>query len=161
MAKATKPAKRKSNISAVEKVPKDTVAQRITGIFGSLTFLIVFISFLAIWMSYNLGLFGSKKTLDPYPFDKLELFLSSFAICLSIAVLISQKRQAKLEKIAEEVEFEVNLRAEKEITKVLQMLQRIHNKLGIDHSDPELDDMLKDLDTKKIHQKQKEIEKDD
>ncbi|MFD0941063.1 DUF1003 domain-containing protein [Pedobacter boryungensis] len=137
---------------------KDRIAHYITNIFGSIAFLISFLIATAGWIIYNSGMIKGIKPIDPDPYSKLELFLSAFAIFLSTAVLISQKRQARLEKIAEQVEFEVNLRAEKEVTKVLGMLQAIQEKLGIVNNDPELKKMMKELDTKKIHDQQKRAE---
>lgn len=48
------------------------------------------------------------------------------------------ERQRKLEKIREQLEFEVNVRAEHEITKVLEILQDIQLKMGIHKKDEEL-----------------------
>ncbi len=128
---------------------KDGIAHFITNTFGSLAFLCVFVVFVLGWIIWK----GSAS------FNSLELFLAVFAIFLSIMVLISQKRQARLEKINEQVEFEINLRAEKEITKVLEMLKEIQEKLGIKHEDPALDKMVKDLDTKKLHNEHKKADK--
>lgn len=160
---ATKRSKKKTvekDIRNLNKKSNDTIAQFITNIFGTLWFLLAFLLFVAIWICWNLNFFSGSHPIDIFPFPRLELSLSIFAIFLSIAVLISQKRQARLEKINEQVEFEVNLRAEKEVTKVLEMLRRIQDKLGIEIDDPELDKMMKDLDTQKIHRQQKAAEKE-
>ncbi|MDQ7948958.1 MAG: DUF1003 domain-containing protein [Pedobacter sp.] len=154
-----KPPQKQDQAARAKLSPKkanDHIAQFFTSIFGTLSFLFVFLVFIAVWTAWNLKFFPGLSPFDPFPFPRLELILSAFAIFLSIAVLISQKRQARLEKISEQVEFEVNLRAEKEITKVLEMLQRIQQKLGIEHADPELKQMMKDLDTEKLHREQKE-----
>lgn len=141
---------KKSESERINKKSNDSVSQFITNTFGTVAFLLIFIVMLLWWITLNLGFFPHFKPLDPKPFPGLELFLSAFAIFLSIAVLISQRRQAKLEKISEQVEFEVNLRAEKEITKVLQMLKQIQQKLGIDYHDPELNEMMENFDTERL-----------
>ena len=88
------------------------------------------------------------------------MVLSIFAIFLSVSVLISQNRLRRLEKVREQVEFEVNVRAEQEITKVLDMLHSIQRKLGIDQPDPELEQMKKNTDVERLHdQISKEEEK--
>jgi uncharacterized membrane protein len=143
--------------NALNKRSHDGLARFITNTFGSLAFLLVYVLFIAGWIAWNHGWLGLKP-FDKSPFSELELFLSAFAIFLSVMVLISQKRQARLEKINERVEFEVNLKSEKEITKVLEMLQRIQQKLGIDKKDPELDKMMEELDTEKIHQQHKKAD---
>jgi uncharacterized membrane protein len=82
------------------------------------------------------------------------MIVSIFAIILSISVLISQNREGKRDTIRQQVEFEINIRAEREITKVLIMLHEIQKKLNIrSAADIELEEMKNETDIKKIHQK--------
>ncbi len=150
------PAQRKqeSKKKNFSKKSKDNIAELITKTFGSVAFLLVYLVFVLGWIAWNQDWIPGLTPFDSFPYEELEMVLSTFAIFLSVMVLISQKRQAKLEKIAEQVEFEVNLRSEKEITKLLEMLQRIQEKLGIDDKDPELDKMMENLDTEELHDKQ-------
>lgn len=157
MAAKNEKQKNTNNTHSLREKSHDGLAHFITNTFGSMVFLLVFLFFITGWIAWNQGWMGLKP-FDKFPFDELELFLSVFAIFLSIMVLISQKRQARLEKINEQVEFEVNLKSEKEITKVLEMLQRIQHKLGIDQKDPQLDKMMEDLDTEKIHRQHKKAD---
>ena len=71
------------------------------------------------------------ETFRPYPFPILELAVSLFAIVLSVSVLINQNRQGRIDKISHRVEFEVNVRAENEVTKILNMLHEMHQHLGL------------------------------
>lgn len=57
-----------------------------------------------------------------------------------------------MEKVREQLEFEVNVRAETEITKILEMLHDIQRKMGINKSDNELEEMKKELDIDKLHE---------
>jgi uncharacterized membrane protein len=134
------------------KTSRDTVSEFITKTFGSLAFLLIYLAFVLGWIAWNQHWIPGLKPFDRFPYPELEMILSAFAIFLSVMVLISQKRQARLEKIAQQVEFEVNLRSEKEITKVLQMLLDIQKKLGIEQRDPELENMMEQLDADKLHQ---------
>jgi uncharacterized membrane protein len=142
------------------KKSKDTISEFITKTFGSLAFVLIYLIFTLGWIAWNENWISGLKPFDRFPYPELEIILSAFAIFLSIMVLISQKRQARLEKIAQQVEFEVNLRSENEITKVLQMLLKIHEKLGIEHHDPELEKMMEQLDTEKLHQEQRKQEEE-
>jgi uncharacterized membrane protein len=82
------------------------------------------------------------------------MLVSLFAIVLSVSVLINQNRQGRIEKIRQQVEFEVNIRAGEEITKMLTMLHEIHQKLGISSdADQELEEMKKNTDLKKLRQR--------
>jgi len=129
----------------------DKVSLFITNTFGSVLFLLVCAIFIVLWICCNLNLVPGIKPFDRFPFPELEMVVSIFAIILSISVLISQKRQARLEKINQQVEFEINIRAEKEITKVLEMLHVIQKKLGIEANDTELEKMKETTDIEQLH----------
>jgi uncharacterized membrane protein len=131
--------------------PADIAANLISDALGSLWFLLICLTLIICYITWNSGLIKSLRPFDPSPFNILDTILSVFAIVLSVSVLISQKRQRRLERIREQVEFEVNIRAEKEITKILTMLHEIQTKMGIAKSDKELDEMKKELDIKEIH----------
>jgi uncharacterized membrane protein len=131
---------------------EDRLSAWITDVLGSFGFLMACIALIVLYFLWNAGLLGLQP-LEHFPFGGLELAVSIFAIFLSVAVLISQHRQRKLEKIREQVEFEINVKAESEITKVLQMLEAIQQKLGINVTDAELEEMKKGTDLEHLHQK--------
>ncbi len=139
----------------INKTLGDKLSIFITNTFGSITFLCSCLIFFAIWITWNLGLFGLKP-FDPYPFAALDMMVSLFAIILSVSVLISQNRQGRIEKVNKRVEFEVNVRAENEITKVLAMLHEIQKKMGIHVKDDELEEMKESIDLQKLHNKMDE-----
>ncbi len=137
----------------------DHFANMITDVFGSIIFLLILLGVFAVYGAWNLGFLPGLAPFDPYPFNVLDTLLSVFAVILSIAVLISQNRQRRQEKIRAQVEFEVNVRAEREITKILSMLQEIQRELGISKSDPELEKMKETTDLDQLHRSIDENEK--
>jgi uncharacterized membrane protein len=147
--------KTKSNFERpmLNKKRSDKIAVLVTNTFGSITFLFICILFFSLWILCNLNLLPSLKPFDPFPFPALEMGVSIFAIVLSVSVLISQKRQGRMEKISQDVEFEINIQAEKEITKILEMLHNIQKKLHIDQSDDELEQMKENIDLQELHEK--------
>ncbi|MBS1528254.1 MAG: DUF1003 domain-containing protein [Bacteroidetes bacterium] len=145
-----KPAQLKAVIDP-DNTRRDRLGLWLSNILGSMGFLFGCAAIIALYLCWNLRLIPSLKPFDPYPFNILSIALSVFAIVLSITVLIAQKRQRKTEKIREHVEFEVNVRAESEITKVLTMLHDIQLKLGIHKHDPELEEMKDPIDLDEIH----------
>ncbi|MDN3583888.1 DUF1003 domain-containing protein [Mucilaginibacter flavus] len=131
----------------------DKVAVFIANAFGSMIFLMVCVFLFIIWICWNTQLIPGLKPFDPFPFPTLEMAVSIFAIILSISVLINQNRQGQIEKIRQQVEFEINVRAESEITKILHMLHDIHQKLGLNSAeDKELEQMKEQTDTNQIRQ---------
>ncbi len=132
----------------------DKAATFITATFGSIRFLGLCMAFFLVWIAWNLNVLPLLKPFDPYPFQMLTMIVSIFAIILSISVLISQNREGKRDMIRQQVEFEVNIRAESEITKMLTMLHEIQKKMGItDTVDTELEKMKAETDIHDIHQK--------
>lgn len=135
------------------KTTTDKMAVFITSVFGSMTFLLVCIVLFTLWICWNARVIPGLQPFDPFPFSTLEMAVSIFAVILSVSVLINQNRQSRIEKIRQQVEFEVNVRAESEITKMLQMLHDLHQKLGIQtDEDQELETMKKQTDIHQIHQ---------
>ncbi|HLO97674.1 MAG TPA: DUF1003 domain-containing protein [Fimbriimonas sp.] len=120
----------------------DRFADKLTAKFGTTSFLIGNVVLFAAWIAANSRVFGFKP-FDPFPFNLLTMVVSLEAIVLSIVVLISQNRQAKVAEFREEVDLQVNLMAEKENIKMIEMLAMLLEKHGIDVSnDPEVREML-------------------
>lgn len=140
----------KSNLQD-KKSGADKLAIVITNTFGSLRFLCLCLVFFVIWIAWNTNLLPGLRPFDRYPFAGLEMVVSVFAIILSVSVLMSQNRQSRMEKLRQQVEFEVNVRAEHEITKLLHMLHAIQKKMGIAEKDGELETMKEDIDLQKLH----------
>ena len=64
---------------------------------------------------------------------------------LAIVVLINQNQQGRMADVRQRIDFEVNVRAEREITKILTMLEELHARAGIAKVDTELDKMKKKI----------------
>lgn len=118
---------------------------------GSIRFLIFCGLLFMGWILWNIHLFSWLKPFDPFPFPILEMSVSIFAIILSVSVLINQNRQGRIETIRQKVEFEVNVRAEEEVTRMLAMVHDIHKHLGLHQSaDEKIDEMKESTDLKEI-----------
>jgi len=146
-------AKELKSLLNFEKTWTDKVAVFIAGLFGSMAFLICCMLFFVIWICWNLNFLPVLKPFDPSPFPILQITVSIFAIILSISVLINQNRQGRIDKISQQVEFEVNVLAESEVTKMLNMLHELHQHLGLHtKEDRELEEMKEPTDISQIHQ---------
>ena len=119
----------------------DHLANWTTAFSGSMLFVGLHVVWFALWVLINLGWLGIEP-FDPFPFGLLTMVVSLEAIFLSTFVLISQNRQALQADRRAKVDLQVNLIAEQEVTKVMQMVAEIHDHLGIRHArDPELYEM--------------------
>src|SRR5688572_11004757 len=93
-------------------------ADLLTQKFGSVLFLGLNAMWFAVWMVWNTGLIPGLQAFDPFPFGLLTMTVSLEAIFLAIIVLISQNREAKVNELREEVDLQINMIAEEEITKL-------------------------------------------
>lgn len=123
----------------------DALAKFLTKSFGTLHFLIATIIFILIWIVINLGLIPGINPFDLYPFVWLVTLVQLFSIVLSITILISQNQEERISEVRQQMDFEINVRAEQEITKILQMIEDIHAKLGIAKPDNELEQMKESI----------------
>ena len=126
-------------------------ADEITGILSSIPFLIINLAWFLLWIITNLNLIPGVVAFDPFPFGLLTMVVSLEAIILSIFVLISQNRVAAVDQLREEIDLQVNLITEQELTKLMNIVALIAEKNGIDLSkDRELGKMLKPLPKERI-----------
>lgn len=124
----------------------DAIARVLTKALGSVAFLNLNIVFIAVWITINLGVIPGVKPFDPYPFGLLIMIASFSAMLLAIVVLINQNRQGRMADIRQRIDFEVNVRAEHEITKILSMLDEMNVSFGIAKADKELEKMKEKID---------------
>lgn len=107
----------------------DRMADRIAAFGGSWTFILSFIGFLAVWISFNIY-WLSNKGFDPYPFILLNLILSCVAALQAPLIMMSQNRQEEKDRERAKEDFRINQQAEEEIRSLhekLDLLIRQHN----------------------------------
>jgi len=116
----------------------DRVASAITRFCGSMPFVWIHVVWFTIWIIAN-TVFLSKP-IDPYPFSFLTLVVSLEAIFLSTFIMIAENRQERIAERRSHLDLQINLLAEQENTKTLELLEKIANKLGVDPTeDPEVE----------------------
>ncbi|MEZ4366503.1 MAG: DUF1003 domain-containing protein [Kofleriaceae bacterium] len=105
----------------------DRVADQVASFGGSWPFIFVFAGFMAVWMLWN-SLTGSWA-FDPLPFMFLNLFLSTVAALQAPFIMMSQNRQADKDKAIAMNDYQVNLKNEVSIDKLLrshgELMQRL------------------------------------
>lgn len=117
------------------------IADVITSFSGRMIFAYVHIVWFGVWILLNTGWFG-LRIFDPFPYGLLTMIVSLEAIFLSTFVLISQNRLSEETESRADLHLHIGLLTEHELTRVLQMLDAIQDKLGIvDHANSELADL--------------------
>ncbi len=140
-----------------QRKPIEVAADSITAFFGSIAFAMLHIIWFIVWIVINTGLIPNILPFDPFPFGLLTMIVSLEAIFLSVFVLISQNRESQISDLRQELDFQINTHAEQEVTKLIKMVEQVHEHLGIKtKNDKELTEMRKRLDTDKLEEEIKE-----
>ena len=108
----------------------DQIADAIAAFTGTVGFVLLHLVWFVLWMIINLGFVSIVRPFDPYPFQLLAMVVSIEAVLLSTFVLIKQNRMSYLSDRRAHLDLQINLLAEREITRLLQVTERIAAKLG-------------------------------
>ncbi len=101
----------------------DKVADKLSEVAGSWTFIIIFSCFLIFWIILNAFLL--KKSIDPFPFVLLNLLLSCLAALQAPIIMMSQNRQAKKDMIRNKNDYHTDLKSELILEELYDHLEEI------------------------------------
>jgi uncharacterized membrane protein len=129
--------------AAREASTSDRVARWITDFAGSMPFVLVHLALFGGWILVN--------TVGPpaWRFDPslvvLAMTASVEAIFLSTFILISQNRISTAERRRAELDLQINLLAEHEVTRLIDLVTRIADRLEVPARDTDLDELRRDV----------------
>jgi len=98
----------------------EKLADRLSEVAGSWSFIIGFSIFIIIWIIINTVVLN--KASDPYPFVLLNLVLSCLASLQAPVIMMSQNRQAKKDSLRNQNDYQIDLKSE-------LILEHIHEEL--------------------------------
>lgn len=124
---------------------QERVADAITRFTGSMKFVYLHAAVYGLWVVINLGWIPGVPKFDP-TFVMLATEASVEAIFLSTFILISQNRMAALADRRADLDLQVSLLAEHEITQLVKLVTAIAERLDIAESRaPELEEAKRDV----------------
>jgi uncharacterized membrane protein len=100
----------------------ERLADRVVEIVGSWNFITIQSFLLVLWIALNAV--GMLAPWDPYPFILLNLMLSFQAAYTAPIIMMSQNRQAQIDRREARYDYEVNLKSELEI-------ELLHDKMNL------------------------------
>ncbi|HEX4613703.1 MAG TPA: DUF1003 domain-containing protein [Urbifossiella sp.] len=123
----------------------DRITDAMSGFAGSPRFLAAQAAAVLGWVGLNTGAVPGARPFDPFPFEFLNFVLAVEAILLATVVLMTQNRQGREAAEQAELHLQIGLLAEQEATKILEMLQALHGRLGLHAAaaDRELGEMIR------------------
>lgn len=142
----------KRNIEALEErrreeatsaTRQERLAEAITSFTGSMRFVYLHLVLYAAWILVNLGVPPGLPKFDP-SFVILAMEASVEAIFLSTFVLISQNRTAAAADKRADLDLQINLLAEHELTKLTEVVTAIATRLDV-RLDAEIEEVKKDV----------------
>lgn len=119
------------------------VADAVTCFAGSMRFVHIHVVLFAVWVVANLPGVPLPK-FDP-TFVVLATFASVEALFLSTFVLITQNRMAAAAEKRAELDLQISLLAEHEVTRLVQMVAALAERAGIAVGGADLEEMKRDV----------------
>jgi uncharacterized membrane protein len=121
------------------------IADAITRFTGSMLFVYIHLAIFGFWIVANLGWVPGVPTWDE-SFVVLAMWASVEAIFLSTFVLISQNRMAAAADKRADLDLQISLLAEHEVTKLVTLVSAIADRLDVKTEvDEELDEITQDV----------------
>ena len=99
---------------------------------GTPAFIVVHLLLVVLWIVVNGALIPGLHAFDPFPYVFLGVVLALEAVLLASFILIRQNRMSALAEQRSHLDLQINLLAEKEATKIIQLLQRMSRHMGIE-----------------------------
>ena len=130
----------------------ERIADGIAAFVGSVPFVALHLAAFAFWILVNTGRALSMRPFDPFPFVLLTLIVSAEGVLLSTFVLIKQNRMSQAADRRAHLNLQVDLLAEREITKLLQMQKLLCERLEVREpgSDSELQELSRETGIREI-----------
>ena len=123
---------------------QDRSIDAVTAFAGSPAFIYLHAAILVFWLVANTSHLGLRAW-DPYPFVMLAMAASVEAIFVSTFVLIGQNRQSETADRRADLDLQINLLAEHEITRLIEMVEAIGRRLGAEAPVPDIDEIKRDV----------------
>jgi uncharacterized membrane protein len=128
-----------------EATVEEQVAEAITGFTGSMRFVYLHVALFGFWVAANLGWVPGVPAWDP-SFVVLAMVASVEAIFLSTFVLISQNRMAAAADQRADLDLQISLLAEHEVTRLVTLASGIADRMGVKtEADADLEEIALDV----------------
>jgi len=125
------------------------VADAITRFTGRMRFVYIHLVLFGAWVVINLG-WTPLPRFDP-TFVVLAMFASVEAIFLATFVLISQNRMQALDDRRADLDLQVSLLTEHELTRLIKLVSDMAERMGVQAAhDPELAELKRDVAPEKV-----------
>jgi uncharacterized membrane protein len=133
----------------------ERISDAITNVAASGGSILAHAIWFATWILINSDVIPGVTAFDKFPFSLLTMIVSLEAIFLALFVLATQNRLGKQSDLRANLDLQIDLLVEREMTAVLQLLNDIARHLDVDTSltTDKLSDLIKKTDIKRLADK--------
>jgi uncharacterized membrane protein len=112
--------------------PSEAITDTIGGFVETISFVIAQLVAFAVWIIVNAGTVPPIAPFDPFPYPLLSSITSLEAVLLAAFVLMKQNHLGMVADRRDHLDLQVNLLTEQRATQIIQMLDRLSKRLGVD-----------------------------
>jgi uncharacterized membrane protein len=132
-----------------QKSLEERIADKVSNFTGNMAFVYTHAAIFGIWITWNLGWLGLTP-FDP-SFTGLSLITAIEAIFLTTFVLISQNSLDTQADKRADLDLQISLLAEHEITRLISLVTAIAQKLDVEEAtNPEINELTEDVIPEKL-----------
>jgi uncharacterized membrane protein len=125
----------------------ERIADAITAFAGSMWCVYGHALGFGAWLVINSGSVRGIRPFDPFPFVMLAMIASVEAIFLSTFILITQNRMQKMADRRAELDLQISLLTEHELTQAVRLIDQVAQHMGVPRlPETELADVKQDVD---------------
>ncbi len=114
-----------------ERTPVERLGDAMGAFVGTMAFVLLHLAGFVLWFVINLGLIPHVRPFDPFPFVLLSVTVSIEAVLLTTFVLMKQNSMSKRAEQRNQLNLQIDMLSEREVTRIIQMLALICERLGM------------------------------
>ena len=138
---------------------QERIADAITAFAGSMKFVYLHLAIYGLWILVNLGWLPLLPPFDR-TFVVLAMVASVEAIFISTFVMISQNRMARIADQRADLDLQISLLSEHEITRLVTLVTEIAQRMDLPSAqDPELRELAKNVAPERVLDRMQEAER--
>ncbi len=107
------------------------IADKITQYIGSISFAVIHLVFIFLWVGVNSSWSPKEWNFDPSPYTLLSTVLTVEALFMAIFILMNQNEMKDDSQNKDDLNIQIDLLTEHEVTKIMSKVEKIYTHLEI------------------------------
>jgi uncharacterized membrane protein len=131
-----------------ERTALGRLTDAVARVAGSTPFIVLHAVWFTGWIVWN----STRTSIDPFPYSLLNLIVALEAVLLTSVVLMTQNHMTRLAERRAQLDLQINLLSEQELTAMLRMLHALCTNAGVNVAigDERVQQLLAETDIRRI-----------